>query len=297
MLGLSIDKNMINATILSDGGYVVSDYQTPTPADSYRDCLLAVSKAVTTLETNAPSHRPAGIALPGIMHDNIMRNAPLSWLNGKAIKQDLQAALGREIVIGGFGACFTLYEALYGAGREAETVFGMHIDANCTGGFVASGRSISGANGIAGNWAHLPLPAPVPHELDGHDCWCGRTGCTETFISAESIEQDYLKITGNRANIVTIASAAANNDIVAESTIQVLEDRLGRVTSAFITIIDPKVIVIGGVVGTMERIYEKVPRKWPGYVTARNPVNRLVQAKGSEMTAAAGAALLGRMQV
>lgn len=296
MLGLSVDKNMIHAAILSDGGDVVSDYQTPTPADSYRDCLLAVSKAVTALETKAPSHRPTGIALPGVMLDNIMQNAPLGWLNGKAIKQDLQASLGREVVIGGYGACFTLYEALHGAGRDAETVFGMHIDANCTGGFVAGGRSLAGANGIAGNWAHLPLPAPVPYELDGHDCWCGRTGCMETFVSAEGVEQDYFKITENRTSAAAIASAAANSDIVAESTLQVLEDRLGRATSALITMVDPEVIVIGGMVGAMERIYRTVPRKWPGYVTARNPVTRLVPAQCGVKAAAAGAALLAQTQ-
>jgi predicted NBD/HSP70 family sugar kinase len=100
MLGLSADKNMIHAAILSDGGEVVSDKQTSTPADSYGDCLLAVSYAVTALETKAPSNRPTGIALPGVMlHDN-MQNAPLGWWNGKAIKQDLQASLGREVVIG-----------------------------------------------------------------------------------------------------------------------------------------------------------------------------------------------------
>ena len=151
MLGLSVDKNMIHAAILSDGGDVVSDYQTATPADSYRDCLLAVSKAVTALETKAPSHRPTGIALPGVMLDNIMQNAPLSWLNSKAVKQDLQASFGREIVIRGYGGCFTVVEALYGAGREAETMFGMLINTNCTGGFVACERSLAGANGIAEN--------------------------------------------------------------------------------------------------------------------------------------------------
>ncbi len=295
MLGLSLDKNMINAAVLSDNGEVLFDYQISTPADSYRDCLIAICNAFTAMQTEAPSYRPAGIALPGVVLNNIMQNSPLSWLNDKAIKQDLQASLGRDVVIGGYGNCFTLYEALYGAGRDAETVFGMHIDANCTGGLVAGGRSLSGANGIAGNWAHLPLPAPIPYELDGHACWCGRTGCLETFISAEGFEQDYYKITEIRSSTAAIASAATNSDIVAESALQVLEDRLGRVTAALITLVDPEVIVVGGMVGTIERIYRTVPRKWPGYVTVRDPVTRLLPAKGGEFSAAAGAAILANV--
>ena len=296
MLGLSVDKNYIHAAILSDGGEVVGDFQTPTPTDSYRDCLLAISNSVAELEKRAMAPGLTGIALPGVMLDDVIQNTPIGWLYGKPIKQDLQASLGREIVVSGYGASFTLYEALHGAGRDAKTVFGMHIDATCTGGFVANGRTLTGANGIAGNWAHLPLPAPVPYELDGHDCWCGRTGCMETFVSAEGVEQDYFKITESRASATAIASAAANSDIVAESTLQVLEDRLGRATSALITIIDPDVIVIGGMLAEMERIYRTVPRKWPGYVTARNPVTRLVPAQCGTTAAAAGAALLAQMQ-
>ena len=296
MLGLSVDKNYIHAAILSDGGEVVVDYQSPTPTDSYRDCLLAISNSVTELEKRATAPGLTGIALPGVMLDDVIQNTPIGWLYGKPIKQDLQASLGREIVVSGYGASFTLYEALHGAGRDAKTVFGMHIDATCTGGFVANGRTLIGANGVAGNWAHLPLPAPVPYELDGHDCWCGRTGCMETFVSAEGVEQDYFKITESRASATAIASAAANSDIVAESTLQVLEDRLGRATSALITIIDPDVIVIGGMLAEMERIYRTVPRKWPGYVTARNPVTRLVPAQCGTTAAAAGAALLAQMQ-
>lgn len=292
MLGLSVDKNYIHAAILSDGGTIMHRHQTSTPRDSYRDCLLAIIDSVEVVNNRSSAPKPAGIALPGVMFNRVMQNAPLGWLNGKAIKQDLQASLGREIVISGYGACFTLYEALHGAGRGAKTIFGMHIDANCAGGFVADGRILSGANGIAGNWAHLPLPAPVPYELDGYDCWCGRTGCMEAFVSAEGMEQDYFKITQIQTTTAAIAKAAANRDIVAENTLQVLEDRLGRATSALITMIDPEVIVIGGIVGEIERLYRTVPQKWPGYVTVRNPLTMLVPAQAGTIAAAAGAALM-----
>ena len=202
--------------------------------------------------------------------------------------QSVRGQPGREVVIGALCLFHSMGHCT--AGREANAY---HAG---TGGFVAGGRSLAGANGIAGNWAHLPLPAPVPYELDGHDCWCGRTGCMETFVSAEGVEQDYFKITENRTSAAAIASAAANSDIVAESTLQVLEDRLGRATSAVVTIVDPDVIVIGGMVGTMERIYSTVPRKWPGYVTARNPLTRLVPAQCGVKAAAAGAALLTQTQ-
>ena len=128
MLGLSVDKNMFHAAILLYGGDVVYNFQFPSPAESYLDCLLAVSNDVTTLESRAPLHHTTGIALPSVMLDNIMQNAPLGCLNGKAIKQDLQHSLGREVAICSYGTCCTLYGALYGAGHDAETVFSMHID-------------------------------------------------------------------------------------------------------------------------------------------------------------------------
>jgi len=293
MLGLSIDATMINAANLSDGGAIISSTQAPTPEKDYRACLLAIKDVVAQFDEQSPSSGvPLSIALPGILREGRVVCTPLSWLNGKPVKTDLQAVLGRAVKITNIGASFAFYEALQGTGSGKNSVFGMHIDTYCSGGLVIGGQPVAGVNGLAGNWAHLPLPSPVPHEFEGSDCWCGRTGCAESFVSSIGLEADYEKITGNRATAVEIANAATTSDIVAESVLQVLEDRLGRITAAIITLLDPDMIVIGGAIGAMPRIFDNVPRKWPGYITLKNPATQIMPATNTSGATAAGAALL-----
>ena len=303
MLGLSVDASSIRAAVMTDGGDVVSSVETSTPIDNYRECLDAIATLIRPLDDafNGLAGQPTGIALPGIVSEDSVKTSPLAWLNEKSVKFDLQAVLGRPICLFPYGGCFTFYEGLHGAGLQIEhgeqdktsgSLFGMHIDTNCYGGMVIAGKMISGANGIAGNWAHLPLPDPVPFELDGKNCWCGRTGCMEAFLSTAGLEDDYFKITGTKVTAAAIATAAGSNDIVAESSLQVLEDRLGRASAAIITLLDPQVIIVGGMVSTLDRIFEAIPRKWPGYVTAQKAVTRFVPAQCGPVAAAAGAGLL-----
>ena len=294
MLGLTIDVKQVSAAILSDGGDFVCVDNAPTPPDSYRDCLLAIQQLVTKI---APDHTsPIGVAIPANLRDDMVSASSLGYLNGKPLARDLQASLGREVRLQNSGHCFTRYEAqhlapLNGSG-PVPSVFGMVIDTACHGGLSINGQIVAGSNGITGNWAHMPLPSPVPYELDGQECWCGRTGCLETFLSAAGLEDDYYKITETRLSALDIAAAAANNDIVAESALQVLEDRIGRATAAIINLIDPDVIVLGGMVGALPRLVDNVPRKWPGYVISKKPATRLQSTIDSTQSILGGAALL-----
>lgn len=290
MLGLAIDSTEISAAIFTDGGDFVCSRQCKTPTDSYRDCLIATRDIVNAITQESGFTGPAGIALPGTQRHDRIESASLSYMNGKNVAGDLQASLGRAVRIGNIGDCFTRSHAI--SLGTPSLVFGMVIDSHCHGGIVSDGVVITGRNGIAGNWAHLPLPSPVPYELDGQDCWCGRTGCLETFLSSTGLEEDYFKITETRLSSAEIAAAAANNDIVAESALQVLEDRLGRATAAIINIIDPDVIVLGGLVGELSRLEASVPRKWPGYVLAPKPETKLICTKQSTNAVLHGAALL-----
>ena len=292
MIGLSIDKHKLRAAIVTDGGSFVCEECCDSPQDSYRETLIAIRGLIDSMPSHSGGGKPLGVAIPGSFQDGSVVHSPLPHLNGKDIRQDLQAALGREIHISNIGDSFTFYEAHHGQANDGDTVFGMFIDATCHGGLVINGNVLRGKNGIAGNWAHLPLPSPVPYELDGQDCWCGRTGCIETFLSSTGFEDDYFKITETHQSAAQIAAAAAQGDIVAMSSLQVLEDRLGRTTAALINIIDPDVIVLGGMVGSLERLMSNVPRKWPGYVIARRPTTRLLASSNSEQAVLAGAALL-----
>jgi len=292
MLGLSIDNDLIHAAIVKDGGAAVSSVTAATPEDSYRACLQTIASLVGQHVGNNTIKGSVGVAIPAVIREQGPTNSALPYLNGKNLQQDLQAALGCPIRLYSYGTCFTYYEAVHGAVVGANSLFGMHIDTHCTGGLVVNGVCMDGNNGIAGNWAHLPLPAPVPYETDGQTCWCGRTGCMESFVSAASLEKDYVNITGNHLAIDAIAAAAKDSDIVAENVLQVLEDRLGRATAAIITLLDPDVIIIGGRIGQMERLISNVPRKWPGYVTVQRPKTQLFLAKTGPHAAAAGAAML-----
>jgi len=292
MLGLSIDNDLIHAAIVKDGGAAVSSANAATPDDSYRACLQTIADLVVRHVGNDRIKGSVGVAIPAVVREHCLTNSALPYLNGKNLQQDLQAALGCPIQLYSYGTCFTYYEAVHGAGIGANSLFGMHIDTHCTGGLVVNGVCMDGNNGIAGNWAHLPLPAPVPYETDGQICWCGRTGCMESFVSAASLEKDYVNITGNHLGIDAIAVAAQDSDIVAENVLQVLEDRLGRATAAIITLLDPDVIIIGGRIGQMERLIRNVPRKWPGYVTVKRPRTQLCPAKTGAHAAATGAAML-----
>ena len=151
---------------------------------------------------------------------------------------------------------------------------------------------MTGAHGAVANWPHLQLPAPVPHELDGRVCWCGRSGCLESFLSTAGLEGDYQRVTGEWRAAADITSASANSDIVADSVIQVFEDRLGRATATIISLFDPDVIVLGGTFVNLPRLCERLPRKWPGYVQVDRSKTRLVGSEGGIHAVTAGAAML-----
>ena len=291
-LGLDIGSRIISTAILSDGGEFLCLKQANTPTDSYKDILGTICRLVAEVTADIPHDDIIGVAVPGFVHDGVAQNSCLNSLNGKNLQADLQASLGRHVVLGNSGACFTLWEVRHGDAGGAENVFGMLIDDNSWGGLVIDNKLIRGRNNIAANWSHIPLPWPVPYELDGHDCWCGRVGCLDSFVSARAIEEDYFRITNSQLSAAAIATTADGIDIVAESAMQVLEDRIGRATALIINMIDPDVIVLGGAVGGFERLLTTVPRKWPGYVHAAKLKTRLLQSASGNGAIVAGAAFL-----
>lgn len=291
-LGLDIGSRIISTAILSDGGEFLCLKQAETPTDTYQQLLKTISVVVAEATAEFPYDGSIGVAVPGFIDDSVTYNSFLDTLNGKNLQADLQASLGRHVTLANSGACFTLWEARHGTANDASSVFGMLIDDSSWGGLVIDNTLIRGRNEIAANWSHIPLPWPVPHELDGHDCWCGQIGCLDSFVSARGMEDDYFQITDNKLSAGAIATAAAGMDIVAESALQVLEDRIGRATALIINMVDPEVIMLGGTVGSFERLLTTVPRKWPGYVHSGKLKTRLLQSKSGNNAIVAGAALL-----
>lgn len=291
MIGLAIDSQTFSAAILADGGDFISRAECPSPDADYREWLVTIRDLVAGLDGALPQ-MPVAVAVPAIIHSDRVSITPLTHLAGMDLRRDLQSALSREVSLTGFGDALVAFHA--GDAQNSDPIIALWIDSSCHGGLVANGGLVTGAHGAAANWAHLQLPAPVPHELDGRPCWCGRNGCLETFLSTTGLEEDYERVTGTRRTAVQIAEAATGNDIIAESVIQVFEDRLGRATASMINLIDPGTIILGGQTPLAERMCERVPRKWPGYVQVDRSHTQLTWCDKGHGALIGGAALLAQ---
>jgi len=288
MISLVLDHHSIHAAIVSDGGDFVCAQSVSAPQGGYRDWLVAAQGLVARLD--APAAMPVAAAAPAIIEAGRSGISALAALSDCDLRRDLQSALGRKVTCFDFGDCLAAWTAR--ALPATETVVALWVGASCHGGVWANAGILNGAHGAAANWAHLQLPSPVPHELDGRPCWCGRSGCLETFLSTAGLEDDYERVTGERREAAEIARTAATGDIVADSVVQVYEDRLGRATATMINLFDPHVIALGGAVPLAERMCERLPRKWPGYVQIDRSHTRLVTAPPGITPLLGGAACL-----
>ena len=291
MIGLAIDSRTFSAAILADGGDFISRAECRAPHAGYREWLITIGELIAGL-TGAPSQMPVVVAVPAIIQANRVSITPLTHLAGTDLRRDLQSVLSREVSLVGFGDALAAFHA--SSTKGSDPLIALWIDSSCHGGLAANGGLITGAHGAAANWAHLQLPAPVPHELDGRPCWCGRNGCLETFLSTTGLEEDYERVTGTKRTAAQIAEAAIASDIVAESVIQVFEDRLGRATASMINLIDPAKIILAGQTPLAERMCERVPRKWPGYVQVDRSHTHLSWCDRGHDALIGGAGLLGR---
>jgi fructokinase len=195
-----------------------------------------------------------------------MRNANSIWLNGKRLDRDLTEALGRPVRLANDADCFALSEAVDGAGRDARCVFGVIIGTGTGGGIVVDGRLLDGPNRIAGEWGHNPLPWPRADELPGPRCYCGKRGCIETYLSGPGLARDYRRATERNRSPLGIAAAAEAGDPGAESVIRRYEDRLARSLASIVNVLDPGVIVLGGGLSNLQRLYRRVPERIGRYL-------------------------------
>lgn len=292
-LGIDLGGTKIEAAILDDSGSFICRERVPTPKD-YNDIMQAI-KGVRDQVADAHGYSgPVGICTPGSASKvtGLMQGSNSQSLNGRDLASDLQAVLNAPVRISNDANCFALSEAIDGAGAGYDSVFGVIIGTGCGGGIVVDQKIVGGVNGIAGEWGHVPLPWPVDHEYEGHDCWCGRTGCLETYISGTGLELDYFRIANEKLSAKDILAKAESGDIVADSVLQVLEDRIGRGLAMIINILDPDAIVLGGGLSNIDRLYTNVPRKWPGYVFSKAIETKLLKPTYGDSSGIRGAAYL-----
>src|SRR5262245_64020072 len=228
-----------------------------------------------------------GVGIPGALSrvTGLVKNANSTWLIGKPLKEDLERAIGREVRLQNDANCFALSEATDGAGRGAEVVFGVILGTGVGGGVVVHGKVLTGPNAIAGEWGHNPLPAPQPEDLPLPACYCGRAGCIETYLSGPGLARDHEQATGKRLSAEQIASFG-------EEAVARYEERLARALASVINVLDPDVIVLGGGMSNVGRLYTEVPRLWWKHVFSDHVATRLVRNAHGDSSGVRGAAWL-----
>jgi fructokinase len=293
-IGVDIGGTKTELVALGDDGAVRARRRLPTPRAAYAESVRDIADAVLDLEREAGGRCTVGIGTPGRVsrETGILSNAFALVFNDHPLKRDLEAALQREVRFANDANCFALSEASDGAARGARVVFGVILGTGVGGGIVVDGRVLEGANAIAGEWGHNPLPWPADDERPGPRCGCGRLGCIEAFLSGPGLARDYEQCEGRPlppADIVERAAAGAGDCAAALAR---YEGRLGRALAHMINFIDPDVIVLGGGLSGIGSLYRNVPQRWAGYVYAPALMTRLVPAMHGDASGVRGAAWL-----
>jgi fructokinase len=222
----------------------------------------------------------------------VVRNANSTWLNGRPFREDLERVLARPVQLANDANCLALSEAADGAAAGAGSSFSVIIGTGCGGGVVAGGRLIEGANGIAGEWGHIPLPWPAADEIPGPACWCGQRGCLETWLSGTGLARDFAQVSGRRLKGEEIIAASRTGDVGAMAALDRHVDRLGRALAMVCNLLDPEVIVLGGGLSNVAELYERVPPVIERYVFSDAWEVRLLAAKWGDSSGVRGAARL-----
>jgi fructokinase len=266
-IGIDLGGTKIEGLAL-DGSREIARIRRPTPRDDYRGTLDTIRDLVIALEGPARSTATVGIGIPGALDPDtgFVKNANSTWLIGRPLHADLEAVLGRAVRIANDANCFAVSEATDGAAAGAHVVFGVIVGTGVGAGITIDGQPLTGRHAIAGEWGHNPLPWPQDEERPGPACYCGQTGCLETFLSGPGLMLDHERSTGERLAAPEIAQRAAAGDADAEATLARYEDRMARALASIINVLDPDVIVLGGGLSNLGRLYVNVPRAWGRFV-------------------------------
>ena len=266
-IGVDVGGTKIEAIALSSSGEERGRVRVATPRHDYDGTVGAISDAVAALERDAGVRGAVGVGIPGIVSPatGLVKNANATWLIGRPFDKDLAAVLARPVRVANDANCFALSEAVDGAGRDAEVVFGVIVGTGVGGGVVVDGKVLTGPNAIAGEWGHNTLPWPDAEETPGPFCYCGKRGCIEVFLSGPGLARDHAAIGGPLVTAEEVASRARDGDETAEAAFARYERRMAKSLASVINVMDPDVIVLGGGCSNIERLYENVPRLWKAY--------------------------------
>lgn len=297
LVGVDLGGTKTEAAILDRAGHTRARRRAATPVD-YDASLRLIAELVAAVEAEAgaPGPLPIGLGAPGSLSPKtgLARNSNSSGLNGRPLDRDLEAAAGRPVRIANDADCFALSEAVDGAGAGAGIVFGAILGTGCGGGVVVEGALLQGAQGIAGEWGHSPLPWPSSDEHPGLACWCGKRGCLETWISGSGFAADHARVTGETLTGPQIETRARAGDAAAAATLARYDDRLARALATVLNLIDPHVVVLGGGMSNVAGLPERVEALLPAYVFSDVVATKVRRAAHGDSSGVRGAAWLWR---
>ncbi|MEY2929656.1 MAG: hypothetical protein RL033_405 [Pseudomonadota bacterium] len=299
-IGIDLGGTKTEALALDVAGRERCRKRVATPRGSYDEILSALVALIESVEAECGARGSIGLGIPGITSPatGLVKNANTTLLIGHALDKDLEQRLGRPVRVANDANCFALSEATDGAacpavlGVERPTVFGVILGTGTGGGVVVGGQLLVGPDAIAGEWGHNSLPWPRADEVPGPPCWCGLSGCIETFLCGPALARSHGERTGQELDATSVAQAAERGEEEAVVTINRYADRLARALASIINVLNPDAIVLGGGVSNITRLYEQVPQLWARYVFSDLVSTRLLRAKHGDSSGVRGAAWL-----
>jgi fructokinase len=293
-IGVDLGGTKIEAIGLSSDGRELRRIRVPTPKGDYDGTVAAIAGLVRQIEELTHRVGSVGVGIPGtiVASTGLVKNANSTWLNGRPLQQDLGAALDREVRCANDANCFAISEATDGAAKGRRVVFGVIVGTGCGGGIVMNGQIHTGRNGLAGEWGHTPLPWATADELPGPTCYCGNHGCLERWISGTGLARDFEHVTSRSLSGEQITAAAEQGDVEAMAALDRLEDRMARGLAVIVNVLDPDIVVVGGGLSKLDRIYPNVKARLDTLCFGGNTDTPIVRAMHGDSSGVRGAAWL-----
>lgn len=293
-IGVDLGGTKIEALAIDKAGRELVRHRIDTPRENYEATVAAIAELVRRIERETGRTGTVGAGIPGCISrlTGLVKNANSTWLNGRPLDRDLCNALEREVRVANDANCLAISEATDGAAAGKRVVFGVILGTGCGGGIAINAHIHDGANGIAGEWGHNPLPWARAEELPGPECYCGKRGCLEKWISGTGVAKDYQQATGREHTTREIMAAYDAGDPDASAAVDRFEDRLARGLAHVINMMDPDVLVFGGGLSRAEHLYRSIPERLPQYVFGGEVATPILQAKFGDSSGVRGAAWL-----
>ena len=293
-IGIDWGGTKIEALAMDADGQELRKVRIPTPRHDYELSVRTTAELVAAVEREAGPTGPIGIGIPGtiVPATGLVKNANSTWLNGKPFEKDLAAAMGREVRCVNDANCLAVSEAVDGAAAGYGVVFAAILGTGCGAGIALHGHMHVGPNGVAGEWGHNSLPWQREDEYPGEACYCGQRGCIERWLCGPALEEDYRRASGTALPGAEIAAAAEAGEAQAVAALERYEDRLARALAHVVNLLDPDIIVLGGGLSRIERLYRNVPPKIAEWAFGGSAVTHVVAAKHGDSSGVRGAARL-----